>query len=178
MNKTLRLITQKLEQLWMRKFQCSLFLLKRSYIYWYIIFMTVPLIIFIIHNYFRSISLPRSLLHEINIMIFFNAGLMFTLEIVILCKKVWIEGTGTVNFWYIYLIDIFKYISLFAANDSFALGKHFFQKSWQGHLNFWEKPWKISVNDFIFRICNFTKNKLFLRYSSRILFKSFRELLS
>ena len=49
--------------------------------------MTVPLIIFIIHNYFRSISLPRSLLHEINIMIFFNAGLMFTLEIVILCKK-------------------------------------------------------------------------------------------
>ena len=150
MNKTLRLITQKLEQLWMRKFQCSLFLLKRSYIYWYIICMTVPLIIFIIHNYFRSISLPRSLLHEINIMIFFNAGLMFTLEIVILCKKVWLERAGTVNFWYIYLTDIFKYISLFAANDSFALGKHSFQKSWTRSLKLLGKTLKNKCEWFYF----------------------------
>ena len=150
MNKTLRLITQKLEQLWMRKFQCSLFLLKRSYIYWYIICMTVPLIIFIIHNYFRSISLPPSLLHEINIMIFFNAGLMFTLEIVILCKKVWLEEAGTVNFWYIYLIDIFKYISLFAANDSFALGKHSFQKSWTRSLKLLGKTLKNKCEWFYF----------------------------
>ena len=150
MNKTLRLITQKLEQLWMRKFQCSLFLLKRSYIYWYIIWMTVPLIIFIIHNYFRSISLPRSLLHEINIMIFFNAGLMFTLEIVILCKKVWLERAGTVNFWYIYLTDIFKYISLFAANDSFALGKHSFQKSWTRSLKLLGKTLKNKCEWFYF----------------------------
>ena len=150
MNKTLRLITQKLEQLWMRKFQCSLFLLKRSYIYWYIIWMTVPLIIFIIHNYFRSISLPRSLLHEINIMIFFNAGLMFTLEIVILCKKVWLERAGTVDFWYIYLTDIFKYISLFAANDSFALGKHSFQKSWTRSLKLLGKTLKNKCEWFYF----------------------------
>ena len=149
-NKTSRLIIQKLEQLWMRKFQCSLFLLKRSYIYWYIIFMTVPLIIFIIHNYFRSISLPRSLLHEINIMIFFNAGLMFTLEIVILCKKVWLERAGTVNFWYIYLTDIFKYISLFAANDSFALGKHSFQKSWTRSLKLLGKTLKNKCEWFYF----------------------------
>ena len=149
-NKTSRLIIQKLEQLWMRKFQCSLFLLKQSYIYWYIIFMTVPLIIFIIHNYFRSISLPRSLLHEINIMIFFNAGLMFTLEIVILCKKVWLERAGTVNFWYIYLTDIFKYISLFAANDSFALGKHSFQKSWTRSLKLLGKTLKNKCEWFYF----------------------------
>ena len=149
-NKTSRLIIQKLEQLWMRKFQCSLFLLKRSYIYWYIIWMTVPLIIFIIHNYFRSISLPRSLLHEINIMIFFNAGLMFTLEIVILCKKVWLERAGTVNFWYIYLTDIFKYISLFAANDSFALGKHSFQKSWTRSLKLLGKTLKNKCEWFYF----------------------------
>ena len=36
-------ITLKLEQLWMRIFQCLLFVLKRSYICYYIICMTVPL---------------------------------------------------------------------------------------------------------------------------------------
>ena len=36
-------ITYKLEQLWMQKFQRLLFLLKRSYICYYIICMTVPL---------------------------------------------------------------------------------------------------------------------------------------
>ena len=35
---------QKLQQLWMRKFQCLLFVLKWSYICYYIICMTVPLI--------------------------------------------------------------------------------------------------------------------------------------
>ena len=36
-------ITYKLEQLWMQKFQRLLFLLKRSYVCYYIICMTVPL---------------------------------------------------------------------------------------------------------------------------------------
>ena len=35
-------VTSKLEQMWMRKFQCFLFVLKRSYICYYIISMTVP----------------------------------------------------------------------------------------------------------------------------------------
>ena len=33
----------------------------------------------------------------------------------------------------------------------------------QGYLKFWQKQ-KISVNEFIFRTCNFTKNELFLTY--------------
>ena len=36
-------ITQKLEQLWMRKFRCLLFVLKQSYICYYIICIVVPL---------------------------------------------------------------------------------------------------------------------------------------
>ena len=57
-------------------------------------------------NYFCGISLSRSLLHEVNIMNFFNTGLIFTLEVVILCKKLWrARGPRTVNFrctyWYI-----------------------------------------------------------------------------
>ena len=35
-------MTDKLEQLWMRKFWCLLFVLKRSYICYHIICMTVP----------------------------------------------------------------------------------------------------------------------------------------
>ena len=45
-NKTLRLKTYKLEQLWMQKFQCLLFVLNRSYICYFIVCMTVPLISF------------------------------------------------------------------------------------------------------------------------------------
>ena len=40
-------------------------------------------------NYFRDISFSRFLLYEINIMNFLNTGLIFTPEVVILCKKVW-----------------------------------------------------------------------------------------
>ena len=43
-------------------------------------------IIFTNYNYFCSISQPRSLLDEININLF-NTGLIFTPEVVILCKK-------------------------------------------------------------------------------------------
>ena len=43
-NKTLRLNNlKKIEKLWMRKFQCLLFVLKRSYTCYYIICMIVPL---------------------------------------------------------------------------------------------------------------------------------------
>ena len=55
------------------------------------------------YNHFCSISLPRSLLHKINIMNFFNAGLIFTSELVILCRKLWrAREPGTVNFLFKY----------------------------------------------------------------------------
>ena len=38
-------------------------------------------------RYFRNISFTSSQLYEINIMNFFNAGLSFILEVLILCKK-------------------------------------------------------------------------------------------
>ena len=38
-------------------------------------------------NYFRSISLPRSLRHEISIIHFLNKGLISNPEVAILCKK-------------------------------------------------------------------------------------------
>ena len=41
------------------------------------------------YNYFRNTSFSRSLLYEINIINFFNTGLIFTKEAFILCKKVW-----------------------------------------------------------------------------------------
>ena len=44
-------VTQKLEQLSMRKLPCLLFVLKRSYICYYIICMTVPLI-----RYYQNIA--------------------------------------------------------------------------------------------------------------------------
>ena len=40
-------------------------------------------------NYFCNISFSRLLLYEINIMKFLNTGLILTLEVFILCKKVW-----------------------------------------------------------------------------------------
>ena len=42
-NKSFRLNNLKLEQLWMLKFQCLFFVLKQSYICYYVICMTVPL---------------------------------------------------------------------------------------------------------------------------------------
>ena len=44
------------------------------------------------YNYFRNLCFSRSLLHEINIMIFFSTGLIFTPEIFILGKNVWDLG--------------------------------------------------------------------------------------
>ena len=40
-------------------------------------------------SYFRNISFSRFLLYEINIMNILNIGLIFTPEVIILCKKVW-----------------------------------------------------------------------------------------
>ena len=55
--------------------------------------------IIILANYFRKISFLRSLLYEINIVIFLNAGLIFTPEVFIVRKKVWEPtGPGVVNF--------------------------------------------------------------------------------
>ena len=51
------------------------------------------------YNYFCNIIFSRSLLYEINIMNSFNAGLIFTPEVFIPCKKVWEpRGPGVVNF--------------------------------------------------------------------------------
>ena len=48
-------------------------------------------------NYFDNMSLSRSLLYEINIMNLFHTRLTLTLEVFVLCKKVW-SGLGVVNF--------------------------------------------------------------------------------
>ena len=48
-------------------------------------------------NYFDNMSLSRSLLYEINIMNLFHTRLTLTLEVFIICKKVW-SGLGVVNF--------------------------------------------------------------------------------
>ena len=45
-------------------------------------------------NYFCNISFSRSPPYEINIMNFFNAGLIFGPEVFILCKKYRLEGRG------------------------------------------------------------------------------------
>ena len=45
-------------------------------------------------------------------------------------------------------------------------------------VNFWQEHRKMRANEFIFRICSFTKNELFLRVFSKILLKSFRVFLS
>ena len=43
-------------------------------------------------NCFRNINFSRFLRYEINIMNFLNIGLIFTPEVIILCKKVWGSG--------------------------------------------------------------------------------------
>ena len=50
-------------------------------------------------NYFRDISFSRFLLYEINIINFLNTGLIFALEVFILCKEVWSpRGLRAVDF--------------------------------------------------------------------------------
>ena len=51
------------------------------------------------YNYFRHPS-SRSLLYEINIMIFFNTGLIFTSEVFILYKILWRQRAMARGFWY------------------------------------------------------------------------------
>ena len=58
------------------------------------------IITFTNYIYFCNISFSYLLVHEIN-MIFFNTGLIFTLEVLIQYKKVWramLRGRWTVNF--------------------------------------------------------------------------------
>ena len=52
------------------------------------------IIIFTNYNYFCNISFSGSPPYEINIMIFFNGGLIFGPEVFILCKKYWLEVRG------------------------------------------------------------------------------------
>ena len=69
-----------------------------KYLGWSILRKQLTAII-ILANYFRKISFLRSLLYEINIVIFLNAGLIFTAEVFIVRKKVWEPtGPGVVNF--------------------------------------------------------------------------------
>ena len=51
------------------------------------------IIVFASYNYYRNISFLSPLVQEIN-MIFFNAGLILTLEVFIQCKIVWGPGSG------------------------------------------------------------------------------------
>ena len=50
------------------------------------------------YNYIRNLCFSLSLLYEINIMVFFNTGLIFAPEVIILCKKRMV--LGAVNFFY------------------------------------------------------------------------------
>ena len=50
------------------------------------------------YNYIRNLCFSLSLLYEINIMVFFNAGLFFAPEVIILCKKRMVPGA--LNFFY------------------------------------------------------------------------------
>ena len=56
-------------------------------------------IIYANYSCYLNISFSRSLLYEMNIMDFFNTGLIFTPEVFILYKKVWgARGTGAHEF--------------------------------------------------------------------------------
>ena len=46
-------------------------------------------------NYFRDISFSRFLLYEINIMNFLNTSLIFTPEVLFLCKKSMVAQRAT-----------------------------------------------------------------------------------
>ena len=63
--------------------------------------------IFTNYNHFHSISLPHYLLHRLNIMIFFIAGLIFTPKVVILSQELWYTMSWVLSIFDI-PIDIFK----------------------------------------------------------------------
>ena len=64
------------------------------------------------------------------------------------------------NEFCIYLL-IFKWISLFPANNSFSLEKQSFQKLWARLRKLLAKTLKNMRKWFIFKSCNFTKNEVF-----------------
>ena len=45
---------------------------------------------------------------------------------------------------------------MLTANNGFDLRKIRHESHEQSYLNFEQNPWKIRVNQFIFRVCNFT----------------------
>ena len=84
-------------------------------------------------NCFRNINFSRFLRYEINIMNFLNIGLIFTPEVIILCKKVWESGgLRAVDF------DIPFTTTAFHQSKRTAIWKsrHWHKKFYRAYLNF------------------------------------------
>ena len=93
---------------------------------------------------FSSIRLPHSLLYEIN-----------TMRSLLQRQLFYIRNLYSNKLLYLQLIAALVYRNNFLRSHK------------QCYLNFQRKPWKIRLNEFIFRTCNFTKDELFLSYFSR-----------
>ena len=99
----------------------------------------MAIIIFTNYNCFHSISLPHSLVHEIQIMNFFNTGLIFTPEVVILCKKTMArEGAGDHKFL-IYLLIYSNRLAYLELITVLAYRSSLPKNHEQGYLNFSQK---------------------------------------
>ena len=135
------------------------------------------IITFTNYIYFRSISLPRSLLYELNIVIFFNTGLLFTPEVVTMLYKTMARKRGLGPWIFHIHIDLFKLISLFGASSSFGLRKQSSQKSWTKLLKTFSKNLEkyVWMNSFLEPATLLTTT--FLRYFLGFCL-SFRGLLS
>ena len=98
---------------------------------------------FIKYNYFRSISLPRSLLHKINTKNFFDTSLIFTPELAILCKKNMASEKAENREFLIYLLiysNKLTYLQLGAVQVHGRIPPKSYE---QGYLKFWQKRSKI-----------------------------------
>ena len=93
-----------------------------------------------------------------------------TPEVVIQCKNLWCtRGQQTVSFWYSHWYsNKLAYLQL----TTVLVYRNSPSKSYkQDYSNFSPKPWKILVNEFIFRTCNLTENEIF---SKVFIFQGFR----
>ena len=67
-------------------------------------------------------------------------------------------GIGGREFLIYQLVDAFKEISIFAANNSFDWRKQYSQKSWRKLFKLLAKFLKIMCKWILFRASNYTKN--------------------
>ena len=94
---------------------------------------------FIKYNYFRSISLPRSLLHKINTKNFFDTSLIFTPELAILCKKNMASEKAENREFLIYLLIYSNKLTYLQLGAVLVHGRIPPKSYEQGYLKFWQK---------------------------------------